>query len=54
MPKGFDPNYRFVLDGDAGYVYDMENGEWLTTAEEVYNAVYEYIKDVTIRSRKEE
>ena len=31
---------RFTLDPESGFVYDRENKEWLTAAEEVFNALW--------------
>lgn len=34
---------RFTKDPESGYVFDSINNQWLTTAEEVYDAFYEYL-----------
>ena len=34
---------RFAFDNESGFVIDRETGEWLTTAEEVFDAMIQHM-----------
>ena len=37
------PTVRFSLDPESGFVKDHLTNEWLTTAEQVFDAIYPYV-----------
>jgi len=40
------PSPRFAPDPESGFVLDRETGEWLTTAEEVFDALSPLLPNV--------
>ena len=42
---------RFAFDEESGFVIDRETGEWLTTAEEVFDAMIQHMPNVSVHLR---
>ena len=42
---------RFTVDPESGFVFDRENNEWLTTAEEVFDVLSPLLPNVTDQAR---
>ena len=44
---------RFTLDPESGFVFDRENNEWLTTAEEVFDVLSPLLPNSAICAERE-
>ena len=42
---------RFAFDEESGFVIDRETGEWLTTAEEVFDAMIQHMPNPAVEGR---
>ena len=49
---GCSAKNRFAFDEESGFVIDRETGEWLTTAEEVFDAMIQHMPNAGVEGRK--
>ena len=50
---GCSAKNRFAFDEESGFVIDRETGEWLTTAEEVFDAMIQHMPNPAVEGRRE-
>ena len=48
---GCSAKNRFAFDEESGFVIDRETGEWLTTAEEVFDAMIQHMPNHAVDNR---